>query len=372
MIKCLRPTVATVSLGAIKDNFNLLRKLAAPAGLCAVVKADAYGHGVSAVAPMLERAGCTHFAVSSLDEGLCLRELGIEGEVLALFGVDPVHSSLVAEAGITPLVPGLSMLKGFSEASASFSRPMGIHLNFDTGMGRIGLKRSDIAEAADILRNSPNLKVKGVATHFARAGQDSGYTRSQIDVFDGILAALESHSISTGLVHAANSAACMAEPNARYGCVRTGIALYGGKPEEGLKGAEDLKPALSWSTSIEHLRRVEAGTPLSYGGSFVTARPSMIAAIPVGYADGFSRANSNMVGSALVGGVKVPVVGKVCMDITLLDVTDVESVAVGDEVVLLGRQGDREISAEEAAKTLSTINYEILCGIGKRVPRQYI
>lgn len=366
-----RPTRAKIDLGAIVSNYRLLKEFAGRGEVYAVVKADAYGHGAGPVARVLNGAGCGRFAVSSLDEGVELRELGATGEVVALFGVDPSLSALAAKHAVTPVVCSLAMLKGCGEAAVSGGFSLPVHLNFDTGMSRMGILPGQTGEAVEILRAYPNLAVSGVATHFARAGESCDFTRVQIERFNGVIQALKASGVPTGIVHAANSAALLSEPDAHYDGARAGIALYGAVPEAGLPGADRLKPALAWSTEIALVREVDAGTPLSYGGSFSTTRRSRIATLPVGYADGYRRALSNGTGAVLVRGARAPVVGRICMDVTLVDVTDIPGAAAGDEAVLLGAQGDERISAEEIAASLGTINYEVFCSIGKRVPRIY-
>lgn len=371
MTTILRPTRARIDLGAIVSNYRLLCGRAGEGRVYSVVKADAYGHGMEPVSRALEAAGCARFAVSSLDEGLELRELGIGGEVLALFGVEPGLVALAAEKRVTPMVYSVAALREYAERARSGGFSLPIHLNFDTGMCRMGILPSEVGASIEILRASPGLKVMGVATHFARAGESCDFTHIQIERFDGVLAALKSAGIPTGFVHAANSAALLTEPTARYDGARSGIALYGASPEAEMPGSQDLKPALEWVTEVALVREVPAGTPLSYGGSFVTRRPSLIATLPVGYADGYRRALSNGVGQVLVNGVRAPVVGRICMDVTLVDVTDVGSVKADDEAVLIGKSGTDRITADEMAGWLSTINYEVFCSIGKRVPRIY-
>ncbi len=372
MPKAFRPTVARIDLGAIVSNFAILAELVGGRDrLFAVVKADAYGHGAVAVASALEKAGCTRFAVACLEEGTELREAGVKGEILTLFGSDPANADLLVSSGIITMVNSTAALKALARAGSKTGLALPVHLNFDTGMGRMGLMPHETGEALAILKESHSLALKGVSTHFSSAGQPGETTRLQMERFDDILASFKAAGVPTGFVHAANSAACLSEPLARYGGARTGIALYGVLPEPDLPSGDLLRPALEWTTSIMLLRDVPAGTPLSYSGSYVTRRPSRIATLPVGYADGFARRLSNEVGSVLVRGARAPVVGRICMDVTLVDVTDVPDVCEGDEAVLIGRRGDAAITADGMAETLGTISYEVLCSIGKRVPRIY-
>lgn len=363
-----RHTVARVDLAAVAANFHLLRTVAAPSEICAVVKANAYGHGVGPVARRLEAEGCRRFAVGTVDEGQELRAAGVGGEVWLLQGAPTGGVPLLRDLRLTPVISGLDALEALGERVGRDGGSLAVHLKFDTGMGRLGLAVGEVGEAAESLRRHPGLRLEGVATHFARAGESAAVTREQIRLFDNVRSALRSLGLEPPVVHAANSAACLTEPSARYTCVRLGIALYGVTPEPSLENAVALRPALSWVTEVEHVREVSAGTPVSYGGTFVTGRPTRLAVIPVGYADGYRRALGNR-GMVLVQGQPAPVVGRVCMDLAVVDVTDVDAVSEGDEVVLLGAQGSNEISAGRMAAWLDTIPYEVLCAIGPRVPR---
>jgi alanine racemase len=363
-----RPTAARVRLDAVAENFRLVTRVVGPAEVCAVVKANAYGHGAVPVARRLEEAGCRRFAVALLEEGVELREAGISAEVLLLQGVAPGQVPEVLAHGLVPVLSSLAALELASEAAGSAALPL--HVKFDTGMGRLGLAPEQAGEVCELLRGRRNLELVGVCTHFARAGECAHTTREQLTRFDDVRAALRGAGFRPGLVHAANSAACFSEPAARYDCVRVGLALYGAHPEPGLPHAEGLRPALAWTTALDHVRRVPAGSPISYGGTFVTSRPSALGLVPVGYADGYRRALGNRA-SVLVRGRRAPVVGRVCMDLAVLDLTDVPGAAPGDEAVLIGAQGDDAIPVEEVASWLDTIPYEVLCGIGPRVPRVY-
>ena len=335
-----------------------------------MVKANAYGHGVGPVARTLETEGCRWFAVGTVDEGLELRAEGISSPVLLLQGAAPEDAAVLVQARLTPVMPCLECLEALGRETDRLGSALPIHVKFDTGMGRLGLAPDEAKQLPEVLRNHASLRLEGVATHLARAGESPETTRAQLGRFEEVLAVLRGSGLSPGLIHAANSAACLSEPAALYGCVRAGIALYGVAPEPGLAPCADLQPALSWTTAIEHIRCVPEGAAISYGGTFVTRRPSRLALVPVGYADGYRRALGNR-GQALVRGRRVPVVGRVCMDIAILDVTDAAEAVAGDLVTLIGTQGPEVISAHDVAAWLDTIPYEILCGIGNRVPRVY-
>lgn len=365
-----RPTRARVDLEAVAFNYRLVRAAANPAQIWAVVKADGYGHGAVEVARRLAAEGCSRFAVSNLDEALELRHAGVEGSLLLLFGAEPALAGVLIEHRLVPLLSSLEAFRAMEAEGRHRSTAVEVHADFDTGMGRMGLFAEEAGPLAEFLRRAEGVRLTGTSTHFARAGESGDFTGVQIERFDSILATLRAGGVNPGLVHAANSAAALVEPRARYDAVRAGIALYGVSPEPGLAAARDLRPAMEWSTDVLLVRELAAGSPLSYGASFVTRRRSLIATLPVGYADGFRRALSNR-GEVIVGGRRAPVVGRVCMDLTLVDVTDIPGVRAGDEAVLLGRRGDVSITVEEMAERLDTIGYEVLCALGCRVPRHY-
>jgi alanine racemase len=363
-----RPTAAVVRLAAVAANYHLIRSLVQPAEVYAVVKANAYGHGAVPVARRLESEGCHRFAVGTLEEGIELRSAGIASEVLLLQGASAAQFRELLAHRLVPVASCLSCLAALGETGRG--ETLSIHVKFDTGMGRVGLLPQEVGAFCDLLRRQPHLKLAGVATHLARAGESRETTLGQLLLFEEILAALRDAGMETGLAHAANSAACFDEPASHFDAVRVGLALYGALPEPGLLHAERLQPALSWVSAVSHVREVPPGTPVSYGGTFVTARPTLLGIVPVGYGDGYRRALGNR-GQALVRGHRVPIVGRVCMDWAVLDLTGVPDAREGEEVVLIGRQGGEVLSVEHVASWLDTISYEVFCGIAARVPRRY-
>jgi alanine racemase len=366
-----RRTWARVDLDAIVSNYGYLKKVAGPARICPVVKADAYGHGAVPVARVLEeRAGADIFAVSGLDEACLLRDAGIKAEIILLFGSEAGQLSLLFEKCFTPVVSSLRVLREMGEEARRIRIPFGLHLNFDTGMARLGLTIEEAGEAARLLCGNPFLKLTGVSMHFARAGESREFTALQIERFKKALSILGDAGLDCGMVHAANSAALLTEESARFDCARTGIALYGIRPEPDLDPEGMLKPALEWVSAVLQVRSLEEGVPVSYGGKFVTKRPSRIATVSVGYADGYRRSLGG-VGEVIIRGRRLPVVGRVCMDLIMVDVTDAPLVCEGDEVILIGKREGVEITALEMASWEGTIPYEVLCSIGCRVPRHY-
>jgi alanine racemase len=364
-----RPTQAVVDLGAVARNFRFLGARVAPAAVMAVVKANAYGHGAVPVARRLEAEGAATFAVAIAEEGIELRRGGIGGAILVLNYADAADVSRHRAYGLMPPLSDLEQVKAFAEATQTAAAPLPVHLKLDTGMGLLGVRPGELPDAIEILRRAKGLALAGVFTNFASSSDPaSGRTAEQTAVMRDGLAALRSAGLPTGVVHLANSGATLWHPGTWFDAIRPGLALYGVSPAEHPEH-EDLEPALGLTTEIMTIRDVPAGTPLGYGGAFVTARPSRIALLPIGYDDGLRRSFSGRL-SVLVKGEQAPIVGAVSMDLTIVDVTGTRA-RRGDSVVCLGRDGDRRVSAWDWARAAGTIPYEVLCGIGRRVPRTY-
>jgi alanine racemase len=364
----LRPAWVDVDLDALLGNLAAIRRRAPGVRTLAVVKADGYGHGAVGVSRALERAGVEWLGVALLEEGAELRRAGIELPILVLGTARPAKIALYRRYRLTPTVSSLAELALWRDWSAGELTPQPIHLKVDTGMGRLGIALDEVPAALSALRAAPRLRLAGLLSHFAEADDpESPRNPAQEERFLGVLAALAPAEREGVEVHMANSAAALSRPAARFGLVRLGIALYGVDP---LARAADLLPVMSVVSRIVQVREVPAGTPLSYGGRTVTRRRSRIAVVPVGYADGYAWRLTGRA-QALLRGRRVPVAGSVTMDMTLLDVTDTGG-AVGEEVVLLGRQGEEEVSAAELARHAGTISWEILCHLGLRLPRRYL
>lgn len=373
---------AEIDLTAIAHNVRELRRIVDPkARLLVAVKANAYGHGAEQVARTALANGATDLGVARIDEGLALRRAGIAAPIL-IFGFTPSDrtAELITHA-LVPAVYSLENARAMAAAARTQGRTLPVHIKVDTGMGRLGIPCGDqggagidtAAETVERISRIDGLVIQGIFTHFATADQaDKGYARRQFDLFSRLLDRLASRGVKVGLRHAANSGAIMEMPETHLDMVRAGISLYGLYPSEEVdRGRIDLKPALSLKARIVHLKPVTAGTCISYGCTFQTRKPTVIATVPIGYADGYSRGLSNR-GTMLVRGQRVPIVGRVCMDLTMIDVGGVPGVSMGDEVVLIGRQNGAGISADEVAATLSTINYEVVAALTDRVPRVYI
>ncbi len=363
-----RPTRAVIDLAALAHNYGEVKRRSGDRRVLAVVKAQAYGHGAVPVARRLAELGAPMLGVALVEEGRELRDSGITTSILVMGPVFPEQAGEVVRLGLTPVVFSRAFARGLSVCAEREGRTVAVHVKIDTGMGRVGLPPAEAAGLIADLVKLPGIVLEGLMTHFADADlQDRQFASMQMDRFESLIHTLDERGIAVPLRHAANSAAVLAFDRALLTMVRPGLMLYGYDPRE-KRGEQVLRPVLSWVTKIAFVKRVAAGTPVSYGRTFVTRRESLIATIPVGYADGFDRALSNQ-GEALVRGARVPVAGRVCMDMTMLDVTDVPSAAEGDEVVLIGMQGNESITADDIAKKIGTIPYEVLCGISGRVPR---
>lgn len=363
----MRPTRAVIDLGAIARNYRLLQDRVGRLTIISVVKADAYGHGAGPVARRLEREGATRFAVAVAEEGVALRRAGVGGEILLLNYSDPEDVGLHRAYGLVPALYDIAQAGAFSAATGGFRDPLPVHLKVDTGMGRLGFRCEELPALADVLKRSSGLSVAGTFSNLASAEDpDSPATALQISEMKRAVEALESLGVSPGLVHVANSAAVLLSETAWLEGVRPGLALYGVPPAAG-DWDERLEPAMTIETEVMSVRRVPAGAALGYGGRFVTQRPSEIAVLPIGYDDGFRRSFSGRVRVRMKGN-EAPVVGAVSMDLTLVDATGLDA-RVGDRVVCLGAGEGGRVKAWDLARAADTIPYEILCGIGSRVPR---
>ncbi len=374
MTERFRPAWVEIDLDAVRANTRAIRDAAAPAAVMAVLKADGYGHGAIPVARAVLEAGAEWIGVAMAEEGIALREAGIDAPILVLSEPAPDAAAPVVAAGLTPVVYTLAGLEHLAKAVAQSSRvgPLAVHLKIDTGMHRVGCAPGDAGAMVEAIGERTELVLGGVCTHLAIADEpDDPYTGEQLARFDAVLGALTASGVDVGLRHAANSAGLLAFPAANYDLVRTGIAIYGIVPAAALADCIPLRPALSFKARVSYVKTVPAGSRLSYGLRYEVRREACIATVPVGYADGVPRNLAHVGGEVLVGGRRVPIAGTVTMDQILLDVGDAP-VEVGDEVVLIGRQGDAEVTATDWADRLGTIPYEIVCGIGPRVPRRFV
>jgi len=370
----LRPVWGEVDLDAVRANTRVLAELARPAVLLAVVKADAYGHGAVPVARAALEAGATWLGVALVEEGAALREAGIDAPILVLSEPAPAAASAVVAHRLTPVVYTLVGIEALAKAvvDSGGGDPLPVHLKVDTGMHRVGCQVEDALGFVDAIGARPELILEGICTHLAVADEPGHpYTTDQLASFDALLDDLDTAGARPPLVHAANSAGLLASPSAHYDLVRVGIALYGVPPSDALADRAELVPVLSLRARVAHVKELAQGSRVSYGLRYELGRAGRIATVPVGYADGVPRNLGLVGGEVLVRGRRLRVAGTVTMDQLLVDVGDAP-VEVGDDVVLLGRQGDEEITAGEWARRLGTIAYEIVTGIGPRVPRRYV
>ena len=361
---------AEVDLAAVTENVRTLRGIAAPAALCAVVKANGYGHGAAATARAAVRGGAAWLAVALTAEGAELRDAGITAPILVLSEPPPDEHRDVVEFGLTSTVYTKAGIASLARAASGRAR-LRVHLKVDTGMHRVGADPADAVALARAITERDELELEGVWTHCAVA-DEPGHPANDVqrERFEKVLAELRAAGVAPPIVHAANSAATIELPAMRHDLVRCGIAVYGLDPSPALRGRVPLRPAMRLVSRVAHTRRVPAGEAVSYGLRRPLTADSTIATIPIGYADGVPRRLFDTGGEVLVGGRRRPLAGVVTMDQLLVDCGD-DRVERGDEVVLLGCQGDARIGAEEWAERLGTIAYEIVCGISARVPRRY-
>jgi alanine racemase len=366
-----------VDLGAVRDNTRALAELARPAALLAVVKADGYGHGAAPVAKAALDAGATWLGVALVEEGAALRGEGIDAPILVLSEPPLPAAPVVVSERLTPVVYTPAGIEALAKANVHADAPLPVHLKVDTGMHRVGCAPDAALDLVDAIAARDELELEGICTHFANADDlDRAHTEGQIARFNELLSELTTRGMRPKLVHAANSAGLLNHPDARYDLVRCGIALYGVAPAPELADRVALRPVLSLRAQVSHVRDLDAGDRVSYGLRYALPQAGRVATVPVGYADGVPRNLGLAGGEVLIRGNRYPIAGTVTMDQLMVDVTGMPSsdghVEAGDDVVLLGRDGNEEITAQEWAERLGTIGYEIVTGIGPRVPRRYV
>ena len=355
----MRPTRVEIDLGAIAHNVARFAELIAPALMCAVVKADGYGHGDVPVAETALSSGAEWIAVALVEEGIRLREAGIEAPILVLSEPGPETAVDIAKWELTPTVYS----EIFIESLAATGAETGVHLKIDTGMHRVGAKADAVVDLVELVGRMPGLSLDAVWTHFPVADEDPEYTTHQIEEF---------HRVASGfdvpMTHLANTAGAVLFPDARADLCRIGLGIYGLHPCDETRSQIDLRPAMRMVSQVTHIQRLPSGARPSYGRIRPLERDATVVTVPVGYADGHPRGRT---GDVLIGGNRHPFAGRVTMDQILVDVGD-QDVAIGDEVVLLGKQGMEEVTADDWAADLDTISWEVICTVGPRVPRSYI
>lgn len=378
----MRPTWVEVSLPALRSNFRALQERVSPqVTVCAVVKADGYGHGALKCARALEKEGANWFGVTSPEEGITLREGRVRNRILLLSGFWRGEEEEVLLRNLTPAVwqPWHIEVLEAAAVKLNYENPVRVHLKLDTGMGRIGLQPDDLQAFLCALGRAPHVRLEGVLSHFASSEViDHPLNRLQMERFDHALGAIRTAGFDPACCHIANTGAVLSGPRTWYNMVRTGLALYGyhlplASSGEGPAQTRPIsvKPVLAWKTRVIEIKTVASGQPIGYGGLYVTQAPARLAILPVGYADGFSRVLSSR-GRVIVRGDYAPIAGNISMDLTEVDITHIPGVQLGDEVTLLGTSANCSISAWEHADLSMTIPYEVLCSIGRRVPRVYL
>jgi alanine racemase len=367
-----RPTVAEIDLSALRGNYRALRKYANGAKIMAVVKADGYGHGAVRVAQTLREEGCFHFGVATVEEARELRRAGMQERVYLLGGFFAEQAETIVALDLIPSIFDLSLIEVLDRAAERQGRRAFVtHIKIDTGATRLGILPAELSRAIELLRGARTLKLEGAFTLLANAGDpSSSVTDSQLATFDKAVAKLRAAGFELSVNHVANSAALVLRHDAHYNLMRPGLALYGLPPVHAVREHVDLHPVMTFKTRLMQLKRVTAGCGVSYGHTFVTPRESTIGVLAVGYADGYRRGLQHG-GEVLIRGHRAPVVGAVCMDLTLVDLTDVPGVGIGDEVILWGGAGEAMISVNDVARLAQTISYEMLCTVGRRVQRVY-
>ncbi|OPY58017.1 MAG: Alanine racemase [Pelotomaculum sp. PtaU1.Bin035] len=369
------PVWAEIDLGAIAHNVREIRRVTAPsAKVLAVVKANGYGHGAVEVSRAALANGTDWLGVARVSEGAALREAGITAPVLVLSYIPPEQCGEVVRYQLSQAVYTLDMATALAEAAAREGTRAKVHVKVDTGMGRIGwVAGPDVSQEILKLARIPNLEIEGIFTHFADADSvDKRYTKIQFERFLDIAEALRKGGLDIRLKHAANSSALIEMPETHLDLVRAGIIVYGLSPFNKVEQRKvKLQPAMSLKAKVAYIKKVPAGYKVSYGCTYTTRKPTVIVTLPLGYADGYSRLLSSK-GEVLLHGLRAPVVGRVCMDQFMVDAGHIPGVKIGDEAVLIGRQGNEEISADEMAEKLDTINYEVVCMVSYRVPKVYI
>lgn len=363
----LRPTRAEILLDAIGHNLRVVQAAAPGRKIVAVVKADAYGHGVVRVAQRLQAEGVDGFGVALAEEGLELREAGIDRAILVLNGIHGGAHREIISAGLTPVLYEISEASAFE--SVADGRPIDVHLKVDTGMGRLGVPLDGLSNFLRELRRYPSIRIAGMMTHLSTADTDPEYVAEQVAGFAQAQGLVRRFGHEPSVFHVANSAALFRHPETHFDWVRVGLALYGYPGSSTIDAP--LRPALRWRTEVLRLRVLKAGESAGYGRSFRASRETLLATIPVGYGDGLLRSASNR-GHVLIRGVRCPIVGNIAMDLTTVDVSDVPGVALGDEALLLGEQDGAVLDARDLAAAAGTIPYEVLTNVSRRVPRVYL
>jgi len=365
--------VAYIDLGVLEQNYRIIRdRIPQGVKVLCVVKADAYGHGAVEVSRRLEEAGVDYLGVAAVDEGMELRQAGIRSPVLVMGGILPWDSEdPFYEHGLTPVIYDTGMIEKLKDRRSRSGETLKVHIKVDTGMGRLGFRPEEVPRIVGMMKEMPHIEIEGLMSHFSSSEVRDEYGLNQIRIFERSLQTVNEEGIVPKIAHMANSGAITNYPEGYFDMIRVGISLYGSHPARELSAQLPVRQVMRFVSRVALIREFPPGSPLSYGRTFTTGDRTRIAYIPVGYADGYPRALSNR-GFVLIKDRKCSIVGRVCMDWFLADITDLHDVTPGEEVVLLGHGGILTITADEIAEYAGTIPYEILCKISKRVMRVYV
>ena len=368
----MRPTFAEIDLSAIAFNIKEIKKFVFPAQVMAVVKADGYGHGSVQVAKTALENGATYLGVALVEEGIQLRQMGIQSPILVFGGAFYEQLQEFVNFNLEITVYKKDIAEKLSRIALEQQHPINVHIKIDTGMGRVGVPFDDALPFIEFVNNLDGIFLKGLYTHFATSDEkDKQYANLQFKRFQSLINQLDKEGIHIPLKHAANSGAILDMPETYLDMVRPGIMMYGYYPSNETKESVAIKPAMTFKSKISYIKDVTKNTALSYGRKFITDKPTRIATLPVGYADGYNRLLTNK-GMVKIRGKKFPVVGRVCMDLILIDLGNNKNIQIGDEVILFGKQEDNAFTVNEICELVDTIPYEVTCWISKRVPRKYI
>jgi alanine racemase len=366
----MRSTIAVIDKRNIRNNLKVIRQNIQRADILAIVKANAYGHGMTEVAATLRDEKVKYLGVAFVDEGIQLREAGDTGNILVLVPELHQEANWVVEYDLEVAVSQLNYVKALSEEALTKDKTVNVHIYVDTGMNRDGIKPGDTLDFVTKVSKLENLNIKGICTHFATSPSDREFALQQLNQFREVIEELKNNGFEFEFIHASNSGGILNIPEAEFNLVRPGLALYGYSPNKGNEKGEKLKPVMTLKSKVISIRRIQAGESVNYDRTFVADKATSIATIPIGYGDGYFKALSNK-GECLINGKRYPIVGTVCMDECSVDVGN-DNVYISNEAVLIGEQGDSKIMADEIARKIGTITYEVTSQVTMRVPRIYI
>ncbi len=368
----MRPTLAEIDLSAISFNLKGIKAKVHPAGIMAVVKANAYGHGDIEICKTALKSGVDYLGVACVEEGIALREAGIDAPMLVFSSAGLNQTDFYIQYDLEATIFDEAGLFNLSQSAKKLGKDAVVQIKVDTGMGRMGIDWRQSTEYIKKVYQTPHVKIQGVYTHFATSDHlDKSFALLQLERFNQVFDELKDNGIDIPLKHAANSGAVLDLPESCFDIVRPGITMYGYYPSSQTSESISLKPALTFKTKIVYIKEIEKGASVSYDRTFIAPKKTLIASLPVGYADGYNRLLSGT-GEVLIRGKRFPVVGRVCMDLIMVDLGDDREIKVGDEVVLIGAQGNDSISIQSICEKCNTIPYEIICRLSGRVPRIYL